>query len=196
MKKLKKAGHILFYTLIIAMVSYIIAMLVAPDYISRLTGGRFYVVLTDSMEPRIPTYSLVFSRTLGDEELEPGQIITFWGDRFGDRIILTHHFNHTEKDAEGKTIYRTNAEGKDELDMYLVERKDIIGTYVFHIPYVGKFVLFLKSKYGFIWIMEVALIMLVNRLIAARWEEKEASKEDSCKVEECKDKKETEAAAE
>ena len=80
--------------------------------------------------------------------------------------------------------------------MYLVERKDIIGTYVFHIPYVGKFVLFLKSKYGFIWIMEVALIMLVNRLIAARWEEKEASKEDSCKVEECKDKKETEAAAE
>ena len=113
------------------------------------------------MEPKIPTYSLVLVKkfeTDEDIQLHPQQIITFHADRFGQRIIITHHFNKTERTDEGITIYRTNAEGKDQLDIYQTTREDLIGTYLFHIPYIGKIILFLKSKFGFILYGEFLII--------------------------------------
>ncbi len=41
---------------------YILGMLFFPDTMINLTGFQFYTVLSGSMEPKIPTYSLVLSR--------------------------------------------------------------------------------------------------------------------------------------
>lgn len=159
---------------------YVLSMHFFPAQTSEFIGYQLYTVLTDSMEPRIPTFSLACTKIIPKDEelnLKKGDIITFVGDRFGDEIVLTHHFNSIDEDMTGKKIYRTNAEGKKELDMYRIERKDIIGTYVFHIPYLGKIFLFLKSKFGFIMYAELAVVWLVNKTIRARWEEKEVAKE-------------------
>ena len=57
--------------------------------------------------------------------------------------------------------------------MYKTLRKDIIGTYVFHIPFIGKIFLFLKSKFGILLYAELAVIWLFNKTIRTRWAEKE-----------------------
>lgn len=166
--------------ILIVLMGYVLSMHFFPAQTSEFIGYQLYTVLTDSMEPRIPTFSLACTKIIPKDEelnLKKGDIITFVGDRFGDEIVLTHHFNSIDEDMTGKKIYRTNAEGKKELDMYRIERKDIIGTYVFHIPYLGKIFLFLKSKFGFIMYAELAVVWLVNKTIRARWEEKEVAKE-------------------
>ena len=166
--------------ILVVLMGYVLSMHFFPAQTSEFIGYQLYTVLTDSMEPRIPTFSLACTKIIPKDEelnLKKGDIITFVGDRFGDEIVLTHHFNSIDEDMTGKKIYRTNAEGKKELDMYRIERKDIIGTYVFHIPYLGKIFLFLKSKFGFIMYAELAVVWLVNKTIRARWEEKEVAKE-------------------
>lgn len=136
---------------------------------------RLYTVLTDSMSPRIPPMSLVLVRQVASDaplELQPEQIITFRAERFGKQIIQTHRFSHTEWDEElGQTIYRTHPEQTTELDFYKTTREDILGVYLFSVPYLGKVLLFLKSRWGLLLLGEELIIFLVNQLIKARWEE-------------------------
>ena len=102
--------------------------------------------------------------------MEKGRIITFLADRFGEKIIITHRFSHTETNEKGETVYRTYSEGSDALDVYGTKRDDILGVYLFHIPYAGKLILFLKSGFGLLWACQISVILLVKNLIAARWE--------------------------
>ena len=175
MKKLKKFIRIIFYGVVTLLTMYITLMILVPEKITDIINYKFHTVLTNSMEPTIPTYSLVCVRNFKDDEvidLKPQQIITFHAERFGENIVITHRFNKTEIDEDGNIIYRTNAEGKENLDAYETKREDLIGTYIFHVPYIGKFVLFLKSKFSFIWYGELITIFLINNLIKAFWEEK------------------------
>lgn len=179
-KQIYKITNIIFWMILIVLMGYVLSMRFFPAQTSELIGYQLYTVLTDSMEPRIPTFSLACTKVIPKDEelnLKKGDIITFVGDRFGEEIVLTHHFNTYDEDMFGNRIYRTNAEGKKELDMYRIERKDIIGKYVFHIPFLGKIFLFLKSKFGLLMYAELAVVWLINRTIKARWEEKEVEKE-------------------
>ena len=176
MKILFKIFKKSFYLIIIFLILFTLIMLITPEKINNIIDYKFYSVLTNSMEPEIPTYSLVCIKKFKKDEiidLKPQQIITFHANRFGENIIITHHFNKTEITEDGTIIYRTNAAGKENLDNYETTRDDLIGTYIFHIPYVGKFILFLKSKFGFILYGELIIIFLINSLIRTLWEEKE-----------------------
>lgn len=176
MKKIRKIINIIFIIIVISLITFIVAMKVYPKQTAEFVGFQTYVVLTDSMEPTIPTHSLIATKVIDHDEeltLKKGDIITFEADRFGDNILITHRFNKMEKNAEGTWCYRTNAEGKDNLDMYETKRSDIVGTYLFHIPYVGKAILFLQSPFGFLLYAELFAIWCINKLIQAKWEEKE-----------------------
>ena len=127
-KVIKRIAHIVFVVVVLLLAAYTFLMAKYPEETAQITGYRLYAVLTDSMEPRIPTISLVCTKVLDPEEplhLKKGDIITFKADRFGDDILLTHHFNKTEKDFQGNTIYRTNAEGKDNLDTVSYTHLDV-----------------------------------------------------------------------
>lgn len=172
MKALKKIRNRLSIFLIAAMIAIVISMQLFPVQTATTIGYRFYTVLTDSMEPTIPTFSLVLVKLLPqDYEIKPNTIITFKADRFNEDILLTHYFRKTQK-KDGVTYYRTQAEGKDNYDNYETKRSDIIGKYIFHIPYLGKIFLFLKSKFGFLMYAELFVIWLINKTIKTRWEEK------------------------
>lgn len=174
MKILKKFIIKIFYVVIILLILYIVAMIISPEKLNNFLDYKFYTVLTNSMEPKIPTYSLVCIKKFEKDEiinLKSQQIITFHANRLGTDIIITHYFNKIEKDEDGTVIYRTNAEGKDTLDYYRITRDDLIGTYIFHIPYIGKFILFLKSKFALILYGEIIIIFLIKTLIKFLWED-------------------------
>ena len=171
---IKRIANIVFVVVVLLLAAYTFLMAKYPEETAQITGYRLYAVLTDSMEPRIPTFSLVCTKVLDPEEplhLKKGDIITFKADRFGDDILLTHHFNKTQEE-NGQLYYRTNAEGRDELDLYYTKRSDIIGKYVWHIPLLGKFIMFIQSKFSWILYCEFLLIWLINKTIKAHWEEK------------------------
>lgn len=174
MKLFKKITSWVSTILITCILIYFVGMYFWPDEISEFAGYRFYTILTGSMEPTIPTDSLVLTKILPtDAEIKPNTIITFHADRFGDDIVLTHYFQTTEKTEEGKTIYRTQAEGVDNYDDYQTKRTDIIGTYVGHVPFLGKVFLFLQSAWGLLTLLAILGILMINRIISMRLEKAE-----------------------
>lgn len=145
-----------------------------PNTYQQFFPYGFYHILTNSMEPTIKTNSLVLVRSYDDSiQLEKGSIIAFWANRFGEKIVIMHRLSHTETNAEGQTIYRTHPEGSNTLDVYETKVEDLIGVYVFHIPYIGKFAMFAKSGFGLLWAFQVISILLTRKLILAKWHEKQ-----------------------
>lgn len=174
-EKVKKAGSILYIIILILIMVYTAGMHFFPDTLNKVVGYRFYTILTGSMEPTIPTNSLALVKVVPkDEKIKPGTIVTFRANRLGDEITLTHYLRKIEKDETGKDRYYTQAEGTDHFDDYTTYRKDILGTYVFHVPYLGKLGLFMKSRYAFMMFLAVGVILLFSRVF-----KEEAAKEES-----------------
>lgn len=125
-------------------------MNIYPEKVNEFIGYRFCNILTGSMEPLIPTNSLVLVKVLDKQQtIEPGTIVTFHADRFNEDVLITHFFDHIEE-VDGAPYYRTHANGVEQLDEFQTTREDIVGTYVFHVPYIGKFILFLRSPNAFV----------------------------------------------
>lgn len=172
---------VLFWLALSLAAACLLAGLFWPKVTEKYLPFRLYTVLTDSMAPNVPPMSLVLVRQVTPDaplELHPEQIITFQADRLGQQIIQTHRFSHTEWDEElGQTIYRTHPQNTTDLDFYKTTREDILGVYVFSVPYLGKVLLFLKSPWGLILLGEQLIIFLLNQLIKARWAETSQAKQ-------------------
>lgn len=145
---------------------YILGMLFFPDTMINLTGFQFYTVLSGSMEPKIPTYSLVLSKSIkSDDELVPGTIITFHANRLGEDTVLTHTLAKTEVESDGRVRYYTQAYAYEGLDEYHTYRQDIVGIYVMHVPFVGKIVMFFQSPYAWFTVLIVVGILLLSWIV-------------------------------
>ena len=145
---------------------YILGMLFFPDTMINLTGFQFYTVLSGSMEPKIPTYSLALSKSIkSDDELVPGTIITFHANRLGEDTVLTHTLAKTEVESDGRVRYYTQAYAYEGLDEYHTYRQDIVGIYVMHVPFVGKIVMFFQSPYAWFTVLIVVGILLLSWIV-------------------------------
>ena len=93
--------------------------------IPGLFGIRPYVVYSGSMEPEIPTGAVVFTKE-GEFSPKKGDIITFHN---GDTVV-THRVVKKEKDI-------------------FITKGDANGRVVFHLPYLGYVIHFLKARIPF-----------------------------------------------
>lgn len=161
------------------MVSLIIGMQAYPEQTSKLIGFQFYTVLTDSMEPEIPTYSLVVSKRLREEDSIPlNTIITFQAERGGKDVLITHYYRKLEH-ISNQDYYRTQPVGEQEAyDPYPTTRNDVVGIYITHIPYFGKILLFMQSPFGWVWMGEIIVIWLINATIRSYWEDQRKQQEE------------------
>ena len=114
----KKWLKLISAALLTVLLSCLLSAVFWPEKTSQFIGYRFYTVLTDSMEPIIPTHSLVFSKRIDeDEPLQPDTIVTFHANRFGKDILLTHYFKKTQV-KDGITYYRTQGASAKDYDNY------------------------------------------------------------------------------
>ena len=147
-------------------IGYAVCMRVWPEETAAFVGYRFYTVVTGSMEPTIPTTSVVLTRCLKEGETpQPGQILTFKADRLGEEIVLTHYLREVKPDETGRVRFYTQGENADRYDDYATYREDLIGTYVLHIPYLGKIQAFLISSNALSMFVIVGLILAVYKLM-------------------------------
>lgn len=131
---------------------------------------RFYHVLTDSMEPAIPANSLICAKAFDStSSISEGDILTFRATRFGETVFITHRYSHTELNSNGELIYRTHPQRSTVSDPYDTTAEDLMGVYLFHIPYIGKFFLFLKSGFGILWLCQISVILFIRRILANKW---------------------------
>lgn len=166
-------GKIAFLLCTAALTALFFCAFFFPETYRNIVPYRFYYVLTDSMEPAVGTNSLVLVRTYDDSmHIEKGDIIAFRAERFGEKIIIMHRVSHTERNEEGEVVYRTHPERSSVPDQYETKREDLLGVYLWHIPHGGKLLLFLKSRFGFLWICEILVILLIRESVSAVWEKR------------------------
>lgn len=108
------------------------------------------VVLSGSMDGdeagSFPAGSMVMLKKAKDVEV--GDVIAFRDPGSKKGAIVTHRVTEVATDESGATVYYTQGDANNAADEIPIPNGNLVGEYWFHIPAIGKFVLFLKEPAG------------------------------------------------
>ena len=143
-------------------------------------GFNFYAVTSGSMEPAIKTGSLIYSGPFSLDKLGKGDIITFALKKDGKELIVTHRINsmvrnrrieipiNSKKGTKSTTTITyditTKGDANSSPDISKLNAGDILGKYVFSVPYLGYATTFSHTFPGFI------LMVIIPASILIFWE--------------------------
>ncbi|MDC0558990.1 signal peptidase I [Candidatus Izimaplasma bacterium] len=145
---MKTINSIIYYIIVILLVSYILIVSISPDGMMKLIGYGTFIVLSDSMEPEINVHDLIVSKETTENDLEVGDIITFriYIVEYDTELYVTHYIGDIVT-IDNKSVYKTRGINLDEdqYDRWLDKNGDLIeitfddieGKYLFKIPYIG-----------------------------------------------------------
>ena len=130
-RSLKKIWNVIS-SILVAVVVLLALLLVG----ARIVGLQVFTVLSGSMEPTYHTGSLIYVKKVDPYTIEVGQPITFMLD---ESTIATHRVVGIVPDEEDPSVirFRTKGDANEAEDGSLVHYKNVIGTPIFSIPYLG-----------------------------------------------------------
>lgn len=141
----------------------VVALLVSLGLtVPRFTGIQSYVVVSGSMEPKIPVGSLVYAKPVEPSTLQTGDVIVFFNqnaasasDGNGQNGVspITHRVveNHVE---DGEII--TKGDANKSTDINPASYMNIVGKVIAHIPKLGYLASPLASLQG-----KIALVLII-----------------------------------
>lgn len=164
LKIVKLVGNSFAILILILALFYTFIMKIYPDDAPKFFGYKPYIILTNSMVPTLPVGSLVIDHAIDEDDPIPENTpITFKAELQGKEVFVTHYFRYIDT-SDGYDRYMTQGEnyGEGMYDTFEIHREDIVGTYAFHIPYLGRIAMFLQSPaaltmfllWGFIFMLE------------------------------------------
>lgn len=145
-------------TLLVVMVAALAILLVGM----RFAGFKVFTVLSGSMEPAYHTGSVIYVKEVDYTQLQAGDVITFM---ISEDMVATHRIVGVVPDDEDPSVlrYRTKGDANDSEDGTLVHYKNIIGSPVFTIPYLGYVASYIQSPPGsYIAIAAAAFILMLT----------------------------------
>ena len=130
-KSLKKIWNVIS-SILVALVVLLALLLVG----ARVVGLQVFTVLSGSMEPTYHTGSLIYVKKVDPYTIKEGQPITFMLD---ENTVATHRVVGIVPDEEDPAVirFRTKGDANEAEDGSLVHYKNVIGTPIFSIPYLG-----------------------------------------------------------
>ena len=146
---------------------YMFFMKLYPTDAPKFFGYKPYVILTNSMVPTLPVGSLVIDHAIDEDDPIPENTpITFKAELQGQEVFVTHYFRYIDT-SDGYDRYMTQGEGYQEgqYDEFEIHREDIVGTYAFHIPYLGRVALFLQSPAALTMFLLWAFILMMEHMV-------------------------------
>ncbi|MEI3520592.1 MAG: signal peptidase I [Anaerosacchariphilus sp.] len=144
-----------------------------PLTIPRMLGYELYTVVSGSMEPAIPTGSLVYVENMDPTEVQEGDVIAFYSVQGGSAVIT--HRVVTNSTVMGEFI--TKGDANEENDMSPIPYYYFIGRVVKSIPRVGSMAQTFTSSTGKLAAASLMGLGVILHLLAAvlnRKREKEA----------------------
>jgi signal peptidase len=143
------------YAALFILLLAVIAWLTLP----RLMGWQAQVVLSGSMEPAMPTGSVAFVQPIEPEQLDVGDIISFYHPEETSRVV-THRLTEIVR-QDGNLVFQTRGDANDAADPWLVPAADVIGTARFSVPYTGYVTQRLRSPLGFALLVGIPAAVIV-----------------------------------
>jgi len=130
----------------------------------RLTGLQVYTVLSGSMEPAFPTGSLIYVKKVDPFTLQSGDVITFM---LNEETIATHRIVDVVPDESdhGTIRFRTKGDANESEDGQLVHYKNILGSPVFTIPFLGYAASYIQRPPGMYYAIAGGIVLLLLTFI-------------------------------
>ena len=165
---LKRIGSIVVDVLIV-IVFIISTLVVIASITANRTGGQpsvmgyvFSSVQTESMKGTINKGDFVVGKLIDDNtEIKKGDIISFYDYFQGKQIIITHRVVDI-LDPDTDPGYITQGDNEKMSDDIVKSRNDIQSVYKFRVPFLGKFIDFLKTPLGFIICLVLPLLSFIG----------------------------------
>lgn len=154
--------HTLFKILqgIAATLGVAFVLVMASPFLPISGAVQLFTVRSGSMEPAIPTGSLIFVRP--STEYAPGDIITV---RTGDRKTVTHRIVEVLSTDVG-LAYHTKGDNNEEADPVETRSTDVIGKTLLIVPYLGYPVAYAQTRTGFLTLIFIpALLIILSELV-------------------------------
>jgi len=149
-----------------------------PDRVPDLFGVTPMIVVTDSMTPTISSGDMIVSRKTPAEEIEVGDVISFFDPlKAKNTSIITHRVVEIREDEEGELSFRTKGDGNNTADEVAVPASNIVGVYKLTIPFAGQAALFLRTGPGILFCIVIpSLVFIGYELIRRHLYEKQVKK--------------------
>lgn len=152
----------------------ILIILIYYTVSSKMNGGKPHIfgyemltVLSGSMEPGIPTGSVIGVKPVEDTaSLQVGDVITFKANASSD-MLITHRI--IEVQGEGNSLqFITRGDNNDARDPDPVLASNVVAKYEnIVIPYIGYLFSFSKTKLGIILLMIFpGAILILSQIIS------------------------------
>lgn len=146
----------------------------------KFMGFSVFRVMTGSMEPNIPTDSLILVRETDPWDLREGDIISFYSmDPELDGMINTHRIVAREISAEEGLVLTTKGDANALNDDYPVYAENVVGKVIWHSRLLGGLVRLTANPLVFLpFIIVPLLALLLGNLVRTVKLAKQMAKEE------------------
>lgn len=157
-----------------------------PGDVPSVMGYSLFRVMTGSMEPTIPTNSVILTHAVDPGDIEVGDVISYFSkDPAMNGAVNTHRVMDIYEEG-GKVFYRTRGDANNADDLYPPSADQIVGKVVFSSYALGVLIRLISNPLVFFPLILVPLLILlilnlvkICRMAAniARQEEEQAIRE-------------------
>lgn len=134
----------------------------ANNGVPDVFGYTPFSVQTDSMKPTFVKGDYIFVEECDTENLQVGDIITYFTIINGSRVINTHRIVEVHKEND-VIQYRTQGDNKEtnpEVDKLMLSPGDVIGKYNgTRIPVLGSIIDYLSTQLGFFLVILLPVLL-------------------------------------
>ncbi len=165
--------------------TFILLALIAiclPLTVPRLMGYEIYNVVSGSMEPTIPTGSIVYVTGAEPAGIEEGEVIAFYS---GDAVVI--HRVVENRLVEGEFV--TKGDANRSTDIENPSYDSVLGTVAYHAPFLGNLSALYTSVVGKVYALGLAVVALMFYALGSRLKELSRPARDGGEPEEAYPKK-------
>ena len=165
-KDRKKTGRNVPAVLCSSLGTLLLVLLIAacvPLTVPRMLGYALYTVVSGSMEPAIPTGSLVYVEHVAPEDIEEGDVIAFY-DAVDVASVITHRVV-TNSTVMGEFV--TKGDANEANDMRPIPYSYLIGRVRMSVPELGALAQIFTSNAGKLAAASALGLCVVLHLLAA-----------------------------
>ena len=159
---MKKAADYLGLTAVFLLMVAAVFTYMAPHF-----GWRVDAISSGSMEPQLPTGSLVVTHPVESDAIVVGDMITFRLSTVSENMI-THRVIGIGHNSP--LHFQTKGDANDYPDPFTVPARNLIGKICFHVPYVGYITEFLKTPFGFALGLVVPALIIIVVYVRSVWQ--------------------------
>lgn len=126
--------------------------------VSNFAGFTPLAVQSESMAPTFQEGDLIVIQQCDPATLKEGDVVTFHTIIDNQYALNTHRIVSIDE-VNGTRSFTTKGDNNELTDQHVIADGDIVGKYVFTIPFMGKVIDFLSSSVGFLIVIVIPMLL-------------------------------------